>query len=52
MSEGKSEEKEKEVDRDSFDEKAEYVPPAAEPLRPKDPRSKAKYNIFSRLLLW
>ena len=26
--------------------------PVGEVHHPKDPRSKAKYNIFSRLLLW
>ena len=26
--------------------------PVAEVHHPKDPRSKAKYNIFSRLLFW
>ena len=26
--------------------------PVVEVHHPKDPRSKAKYNIFSRLLLW
>ena len=48
-------EKEREVDGDSFkdEEKADYAsPPVAELRRPKDPRSKAKYNVLSRLLLW
>ena len=42
-----------EVDGESFDEEVKHVsPPTADASRPKDPRSKAKYNIFSRLLFW
>ena len=57
MSEEKEREKELEVDGQSFEdeEKVDYFPPprlVAEASRPKDPRSKAKYNVFSRLLFW
>ena len=53
MSEEKEKEKELEADEESFEEKVEHVsPPTAEASRPKDPRSKAKYNVFSRLLFW
>ena len=39
-------------DESSEDEvKVENIP-VVEVHRPKDPRSKVKYNIFSRLLLW
>ena len=52
-----SEEKEVEVDGELFEddeEKEAYSSPplVAETSRPKDPRSKAKYNVFSRLLFW
>ena len=58
MSEKKEKEIEKEVkvDGELFEdeEKESYSSPplVAETSRPKDPRSKAKYNVFSRLLFW
>ena len=46
-------EEELEIDGEFIEEEVEHVSlPMAEASRPKDPRSKAKYNVFSRLLFW
>ena len=38
---------------DSSDDEVKFEDtPVVEVHRPKDPRSRAKYNVFSRLLLW